>query len=92
MNEIRIPSGRVNIEFPAETAMDVNGEMAEALSTVGNSDNSPPVDGIFAAECILKKRTRKVRNLLSKPYHICDDFRQKCFPKCEFSACVFLTG
>lgn len=59
MNEIRIPSGRVNIEFPAETAMDVNGEMAEALSTVGNSDNSPPVDGIFAAECILKKRTRK---------------------------------
>lgn len=59
MNEIRIPSGQVNIEFPAETAMNVNGEMAEALSTVENSDNTPPVDGIFAAECILKKRTRK---------------------------------
>lgn len=89
MNEIRIPSGRVNIEFPAETAMDVNGEMAEALSTVGNSDNSPPVDGIFAAECILKKRTRKVRNLLSKPYHICVDFRQKCFLNVNFLPVFF---
>ena len=89
MNEIRIPSGRVNIEFPAETAMDVNGEMAEALSTVGNSDNSPPVDGIFAAECILKKRTRKVRNLLSTPYHICVDFRQKCFLNVNFLPVFF---
>jgi hypothetical protein len=61
MNEIRIPSGQVNIEFPAE-AMDVCGEMAESGSALENNDNPPPVDGIFAAECILKKRTRKVRN------------------------------
>lgn len=60
MNEIRIPSGQVNIEFPAET-MDVCGEMAESAA-LQNNDNPPPVDGIFAAECILKKRTRKVRN------------------------------
>lgn len=61
MNEIRIPSGQVNIEFPAET-MDVYGEMAEVKTALENNDNSPPADGIFAAECILKKRTRKVRN------------------------------
>jgi len=61
MNEIRIPSGQVNIEFPAET-MDVRGEMAESGTALENNDNPPPVDGIFAAECILKKRTRKVRN------------------------------
>lgn len=32
--------------------------MAET-SALENNDNPPPVDGIFAAECILKKRTRK---------------------------------
>jgi len=41
--------------------MDVCGEMAESAA-LQNNDNPPPVDGIFAAECILKKRTRKVRN------------------------------
>lgn len=61
MNEIRIPSGQVNIEFPAKT-MDVYGGEMAARSVQENSDNPPPVDGIFAAECILKKRTRKVRN------------------------------
>lgn len=40
--------------------MSVCGDMAE-LGAQENNDDSPPVDGIFAAECILKKRTRKVR-------------------------------
>ncbi|KAL9957096.1 hypothetical protein ACROYT_G038689 [Oculina patagonica] len=35
--------------------------MAEVRSALENNDDSPPVDGIFAAECILKKRTRKGR-------------------------------
>ena len=59
MNEIRIPSGQVNIEFPAES-MDVCVDMAEEPA-LENITNPPPVEGIFAAECILKKRTRKVR-------------------------------
>ena len=40
--------------------MNVCGDMADP-GALQNNDNSPPVDGIFAAECILKKRTRKVR-------------------------------
>lgn len=38
--------------------MNVCGDMADP-GALQNNDNSPPVDGIFAAECILKKRTRK---------------------------------
>lgn len=38
--------------------MNVHGDMAETTA-IENNDNPPPVDGIFAAECILKKRTRK---------------------------------
>lgn len=38
--------------------MSVDGEMAD-IGGLENNDNPPPVDGIFAAECILKKRTRK---------------------------------
>lgn len=65
--------------------------MAEVGAQETN-DTSPPVDGIFAAECILKKRTRKVRFIrLSTRYRFDNVLLAKCFPKCEFLS-VFLTG
>jgi hypothetical protein len=59
MNEIRNPSVEVNIEFLTELqrAMDVNQDMD---GHVGPSEPNPRAEGIFAAQCILKKRTRKV--------------------------------
>lgn len=60
MNEIRNPSGEVNIEFltKLQSAMDVNQGMD---GEIGESQPNPRAEGIFAAQCILKKRTRKVR-------------------------------
>lgn len=60
MNEIRNPSGEVNIEFltKLQSAMDVNQSLA---GEIGESQPNPRAEGIFAAQCILKKRTRKVQ-------------------------------
>lgn len=59
MNEIRNPSGEVNIEFltKLQSAMDVNQGLD---GEIGESQPNPRAEGIFAAQCILKKRTRKV--------------------------------
>ena len=65
MNEFQIPSGEVNIEFLAERSMDdfrlseMDSRMDEAIAS------PPPVEGIFAAECILKKRSRRVNHKAS---------------------------
>lgn len=71
--------------------MNVYGDMAES-GALENNDNSPPVDGIFAAECILKKRTRKVRIFGCRTRYRFDNvLLAKCFTNCEFLS-VSLTG
>ena len=65
--------------------MSVYGEMAD-IGGLENNDNPPPVDGIFAAECILKKRTRKVRFLVCRArYRFGDVLPVKCFSNVNFS-------
>lgn len=49
----------------------MDGETSEE-----NTTEQPPVEGIFAAECILKKRLRKV------------SFKSSDFSGCHFMFCV----
>ena len=68
--------------------MNVYGDMADT-GALENNDSAPPVDGIFAAECILKKRTRKVRLFACRACYRCGNvLLAKCFLNVNFSPCL----